>query len=283
MSLSAISVSSPPSSAVSPGEGYGLPIAISLILHVLIIAVVAWGWESSPADAHKVTPRYVEAKLVSMTPKSSKPAATKKKVRKIDLAAKKREQQRLKEQRLKEQRLKKQKKQQQANAAAARKAKKLAQEKVRMAEEQLAAEREQQRLEQERLVQQRETENEKQRQQDFADALAAEDELLLAEQDEVAAQSYVAQIAQAIGQHWSRPPSARRGMTCELQLQLIPTGEVVSVSVSKGSGNGAFDRSAEQAVKKLGRFESLADIPPALFERYFRQFTLLFDPQDLRL
>jgi len=278
MSLSAISVSSSPSSGVSPGEGYGLPIAISLILHVLIIAVVAWGWESSPADAHKVTPRYVEAKLVSMTPKSSKPAATKKKVRKIDLAAKKREQQRLKEQRLKKQR-----KLQQANAAATRKAKKLAQERARMAEEQLAAEREQQRLEKERLVQQREAENEKQRQQDFADALAAEDELLLAEQDEVTAQSYVAQIAQAIGQHWSRPPSARRGMTCELQLQLIPTGEVVSVSVSKGSGNGAFDRSAEQAVKKLGRFESLADMPPALFERYFRQFTLLFDPQDLRL
>jgi len=278
MSLSAISVSSSPSSGVSPGEGYGLPIAISLILHVLIIAAVAWGWESPPADTHKVTPSYVEAKLVSMTPKSSKPAATKKKVRKIDLAAKKREQQRLKEQRLKKQR-----KLQQANAAATRKAKKLAQERARMAEEQLAAEREQQRLEKERLVQQREAENEKQRQQDFADALAAEDELLLAEQDEVTAQSYVAQIAQAIGQHWSRPPSARRGMTCELQLQLIPTGEVVSVSVSKGSGNGAFDRSAEQAVKKLGRFESLADMPPALFERYFRQFTLLFDPQDLRL
>jgi len=279
MSLSAISAPSSPSSAVSAGEGYGLPIAISLILHALIIVAVVWGWESAPADVHKVTPRYVEAKLVTMTPRSSKPVVAKKKVRKIDLAAKKREQQRLKEQRLKKQR-----KQQQAKDAATRKAKQLAQEKARAAEERLAAERELQRLEQERLAeQQREAENEKQRQQDFADALAAEDELLLAEQDEVMAQSYVAQIAHAIGQHWSRPPSARRGMTCELQLQLIPTGEVVSVSVSKGSGNGAFDRSAEQAVKKLGRFESLADMPPALFERYFRQFTLLFDPQDLRL
>jgi colicin import membrane protein len=213
-----------------------------------------------------------------MKPKSSKPVAAKKKTKTIDLAAKKREQQRQKEQRLKKKR-----QQQKTKDEAARKAKQLAQEKALAAEKQLASELEQQKLTEQRLAeQQRKAENE-QRQQDFADALAAEGELLLAEQDEVSSQAYVAEIARAIGQHWSRPPSARRGMTCELQLRLIPTGEVVSVSVSKGSGNDAFDRSAEQAVKRLGRFESLADMPPVLFERYFRQFTLLFDPQDLRL
>jgi len=275
MTVSTVSARSSISPSVSAGGGYGWPIAISLILHACVLAAVVWGWESAPVDTHKVTPRYVEATLVTMKPKSSKPAAAKKKVRTIDLAAKKREQQRQKDQRIKKQR-----KQQQAKDAAARKAKKLVQEQAIAAEERLAAER----LAQKKLAeQQREVDNKRQRQEAFADALAAEDELLLAEQDEVAAQSYVANIAQAIGRNWSRPPSARRGMTCELQLQLIPTGEVVSVSVSKGSGNGAFDRSAEQAVKKLGRFEFLADMPPALFERYFRQFTLLFDPQDLRL
>ena len=90
-------------------------------------------------------------------------------------------------------------------------------------------------------------------------------------------------IRAAIEDNWSRPPSARRDMEVVLRLQLIPTGEVVSVTVVKSSGNEAFDTSAINAVKKAGRFPEVADVPQPVFERHLRSFQLVFRPEDLRL
>ena len=47
----------------------------------------------------------------------------------------------------------------------------------------------------------------------------------------------------------------------------------------QSSGNEAFDRSAEQAVRKAARFDVPED--PALFEAHFRRFQMLFKPEDL--
>ena len=117
----------------------------------------------------------------------------------------------------------------------------------------------------------------------FLDAL--EDEALdLQAQSEAAdseavAQSFQLGIYQAVVGNWSRPPSARNGMQAKLRVELVPTGDVVAVSLVESSGNGAFDRSAEAAVRKARRFEVPKD--PELFEQYFRRFTLLFRPEDL--
>jgi colicin import membrane protein len=97
--------------------------------------------------------------------------------------------------------------------------------------------------------------------------------------DQQAAQSFRMGIYQSIVANWSRPPSARQGMQAKLLVELVPTGDVVAVSLLESSGNGAFDRSAEAAVHKARRFEVPKD--SALFERYFRRFTLLFRPEDL--
>ena len=75
------------------------------------------------------------------------------------------------------------------------------------------------------------------------------------------AASYAALIQQTVINYWSRPPSARNGMEAELSIQLIPTGEVVSVNVIRSSGNSAFDRSAINAVKKAGSFPELQNLP----------------------
>lgn len=96
------------------------------------------------------------------------------------------------------------------------------------------------------------------------------------------ASSYAALIQQTVINYWSRPPSARNGMEVELSIQLIPTGEVVSVSVIKSSGNSAFDRSAQNAVEKAGSFPELQNLPTREFETNFRRFRLLFRPEDLR-
>lgn len=100
-----------------------------------------------------------------------------------------------------------------------------------------------------------------------------------ASDEETVAQSYRYGIYQRVVANWSRPPSARNGMQARLQVELVPTGDVVAVMLVESSGSAAFDQSAEAAVKKAGRFE----VPKenALFERYFRRFTLLFKPEDL--
>ncbi len=94
--------------------------------------------------------------------------------------------------------------------------------------------------------------------------------------------TFVALIQQTVINYWSRPPSARNGMEAELAIQLIPTGDVVSVTILRSSGNSAFDRSAVNAVEKAGAFPELQTLPSAEFERTFRRFRLLFKPEDLR-
>ena len=94
-----------------------------------------------------------------------------------------------------------------------------------------------------------------------------------------AASSFQAKIYNQVRNNWSRPPSARNGMQTKLLVELIPTGEVMSVSIIESSGVLAFDRSAEQAIKRSGKFE----VPDnnQLFEEYFRRFYFLFKPEDL--
>ena len=86
--------------------------------------------------------------------------------------------------------------------------------------------------------------------------------------------------------NWNRPPSARRDMEAVLQVRLVPTGQVMGVSVIRSSGDPAFDQSAVNAVQQVGRFERLQELSrkdPLLFERTFRTLTLTFRPEDLRL
>jgi len=94
------------------------------------------------------------------------------------------------------------------------------------------------------------------------------------------AESYIDAIRRRAEQNWSRPPSAQKGMEVLLEIQLVPTGYVTGVSVLRGSGNAAFDLSAQQAVRKADRFPEIKDVPSRVFEQYFRRFTMAFKQQD---
>jgi colicin import membrane protein len=69
-------------------------------------------------------------------------------------------------------------------------------------------------------------------------------------------------------------------MSCDLRLALVPTGELVSVTLVRSSGNAAFDRSAELAVRRAAPFQVPED--PVVFDAYFRSVTVTFSPNDLR-
>ncbi|MTI13753.1 cell envelope integrity protein TolA [Sansalvadorimonas verongulae] len=154
------------------------------------------------------------------------------------------------------------------------------QEEERKQREKAAAERERQRKEQERLDQ-----LQKQREQEMLAAMAREQQArqqaaqLKADQAEVA--SYTQVIASLVSSRWSRPASARRGMTVVLRIRLAPTGEVISIAKVRGSGDEAFDRSAQQAVNSAAPFREIRNIESRIFEKNFREFTFLFNPEDL--
>jgi len=94
---------------------------------------------------------------------------------------------------------------------------------------------------------------------------------------------YTAMISQQMHQRWKLPPSARRNMVALVSIRMVPTGELVTVTVAQSSGNEAFDQSAILAVQKAGRFAFMQGMPSRLFEAHFREFTFRFSPEDLRL
>ena len=97
--------------------------------------------------------------------------------------------------------------------------------------------------------------------------------------------SAVSYIRDEIGDKWVRPANARNGMVVELIIYLVPTGEVVNVEVSyrDPSATDAFVSSVVKAVKKVRRFDKLSQLNSVLFDANFRQFTVKFKPEDLRL
>ena len=116
---------------------------------------------------------------------------------------------------------------------------------------------------------------------DLDRALLDEERLWEAKTEREKVLAYVANIQDRIVRKWSRPPSARNGMRCLLRVALLPTGEVLQVSVEETSGNEAFDNSAVRAVFRASNLPVPED--NFLFEKSFREFTLLFRPDDLRL
>lgn len=246
---------------------YIVPTAFTVFLHAIVIFFVLVGWQMSDTHRFKVdTPRYVKAELVTLEQK--KPKAEEKK------------------------------------SAAPKPAKKPAPPPKAEPVEQKAAPKPAPKVEPEPAPQpvvppkpraeepkpDPEAERRKQRaeeraqqQADLLRALEEEESLMQAEEDEIAAESYANLIKRTVEGYWSRPPSARKDMEVVLSIRMIPTGDVVGVEVVKSSGNAAFDRSAIQAVEKAARFPELKDMSPTVFEAYFRQFTLVFKPEDLLL
>ena len=67
-------------------------------------------------------------------------------------------------------------------------------------------------------------------------------------------------------------------MMVKVSIQLVPTGEVINVSITKSSGNEAVDRSVIAAVKRAQPLPVPKD--NRLFEQRFRNFSMEFSPKD---
>jgi len=248
-----------------------LPFFATFTLHIAVVAMFFVDWKSHSPKIKIKPPQSIQAKLVEFKPKA-KPAPVKKQRKKVDLTKKQKALDAQKKARAKaaEKKLALKKKREKE---AKRKAKEKADAKKKAEQKKKALAEKRRKREQERKLQQ---------EAEFKKALEEEQQLLLEESYNEQAQSYAALIRNTVEQKWSRPPSARNGMRCLLAISLVPSGRIVDVNVVQSSGDAAFDRSAVKAVQKVDTFSEIKSMPIGLFEREFRQFKLLFQPEDLR-
>ncbi len=165
----------------------------------------------------------------------------------------------------------------------------------RESEEKLAQEREQQRQQEEQEAKRKADEVKRQQQAKVAadkkrkeleaqrkaseaelKQRLAEEERRSAAEDSGQLAQYVAQIQARIQRAWIRPPSAREGLRCIVNVTQVPGGEVVGVKIGECNGDEAVRQSIEAAVYRASPLPEPSD--PALFERNLK---LEFKPGDI--
>jgi colicin import membrane protein len=266
-------------------QRYGLAIVVAVILHVVVIALFAIEWPKEKRQLAEPMPKNIQAKVIQIESKQVKQ-------RKLD------EQKRLKNENWKKYLADKKtanKKAAQAKAvkdkavrdkAAKNKAAKLATKKKADNLKKAAVLKEKELKKQEEIAEQQAFEQAQE--ESLLEALAVEQqqrsiEKAMAEEQQARknvaiTNEIAAQIEAKISQVWSYPPSARPNMEVVVRIQLIPTGEVINVSIITSSGNEALDRSVLAAVSRAQPLPVPKDI--RLFEQQFRNFIMPFRPED---
>ena len=87
--------------------------------------------------------------------------------------------------------------------------------------------------------------------------------------------SWEAQLKARIERAWLRPPSARAGIVCELDVTQVPGGEVTNVKLGSCNGDQAVRDSIVAAVYRASPLPPPPD--PSLFER---ELQITFSPTD---
>jgi len=269
---------------------YSLPVLLAIGLHAGLVLLLVQGVAVESAEARIITPPIVNATLLVVEPKATKPQTQLQEVPKaeptptpepppkpITPAADKVDPRLLEDKRRRAEQAKKK----------LALAKKEAERKERERDERKLKERAEAERQRAERIKAAAAKAEKERQErldalsssSFSQAVEDEAQSIADAESAEAAASFFQGIRAKIVSNWSRPASARNGMKVTLRVDLVPTGEVVGVSLVDSSGDSAFDRSAELAVRKAGQFEVPSE--SAVFERRFRRFNLLFNPEDL--
>ena len=270
-------------------NGYPFSVMLALLIHGLIIGSLLILQRADSEVLDIVRPPAVKALLVEENPQARNQQVQQQRSEQQRQEQVRQEQTR-QEQVRQEQARQEQVRQEQVRQEQVARETAAAQEQQRQAA--LRQQREQQEAEQQRqqeVVRQQEAarqqEAQRQEQQRQADAAAlAAAEASAREQAETESEivmAYTGIIHDLVQRNWSRPPSARNNMTAVLRIRLVPTGDVVNVEIVRSSGDAAFDRAAESAVRAVGRFSELQGMPPRMFERNFRSLLLTFRPEDL--
>jgi colicin import membrane protein len=255
-----------------------ISIALSVLLHGALLAALVWGWmlyrqPPPPAPTLAIEARVVDARAVrgAPTPEPAPPAAAPpaeqpppppepegppqptpeelaaREKQRQDAAAVEQAQQQAQEKAAEEAA---------AKASAAKAAAKLAEEQRKARE--LAA--------QKKAEEQEQAREDSEVQADLKRSLAQEQSN--AARAGPALANWQAQIAAAITRAWRRPPTARPGIQCMLNVTQVPGGQVTAVSIGDCNGDQAVRESIEAAVYRASPLPPPPD--PSLFDRNLR-------------
>lgn len=111
--------------------------------------------------------------------------------------------------------------------------------------------------------------------------LAAEQKAMTAartKEQQTELQKYKALIQAAIQQNWVVPGSSNPDLTCELTIKLGPGGTVLSVQVTRSSGDSGLDNSARAAVYKASPLPVPTDADLA---SQFHELRLTASPKNI--
>lgn len=291
-----------------------LPVLLSLGVHIMLIVMlfISFDWTPKPAvmqnqpnvvkatavDASKVKAELDKLKHAEQKKKKQEQARVDK-LKEQEREAKKRraaeekrivelqkkraaeekhrqqEQQRLAKVKQEQAELEKKREQEQKQLAELEYKRKVEQERQRQEEEKRQAEAERKAAEAKRQAaeaKRREDERKKQ----LAEQLAAEERANAESAAQTEIDKYLALIRQKVTRNWLKPAGAPKGLACTVRVRTIPGGEVVGVTIIKGSGNAIFDRSVESAVRKAAPLPLPRD--PAVAAR-MREIDFEFIPE----
>jgi colicin import membrane protein len=86
---------------------------------------------------------------------------------------------------------------------------------------------------------------------------------------------YISQIQRKVKSNWILPQDLQGNPEAVFSVVQLPTGEIISVKLLKGSGNAAYDSAVERAILKS------SPLPlPAAREDFSRELKLTFRPRD---
>ncbi len=239
-------------------------VIAAVVVHLVvgILFAVSFHWTSTPAGSlppviqiHTVTDKQIQEIVRSPkaveTPKTDpkdEAAARRQRAeeqKKLQEAERRKEADR-KKVALEQERVKKQQKQLEDKRQ--EELKRTQQFKDKIAAEQKRFDEDQKRQEQLQLQQQQE----RQRQQ--AEAIARQAE---SKRQATIIDKYEALMHQKVKQNWIQPPSSRKKV-CIVKINMIPTGDVIDITIISSSGDPVFDRSVVHAIKK----SSPLPVPP---------------------
>lgn len=262
---------------------YSLPTMLAFAIHAALALFLWQGIAAGPDEERIIKPRVINSTLIVLEPQQNKsrPKAPPPPAAKPEVVKPEKVDPRL----LEDQRRQREDARKKTLALEKAKIKKAQEEKERVAKEESLRQRAQ--AERDRAARIKDAaERAAAERQARLDALSTSSVANDAEAQETAdgeemalAQSFFQGIRAKMVANWSRPASARNGMQVTLRVELVPSGEVAAVSLVESSGDAAFDRSAETAVRRAERFAVPDD--SAIFERRFRRFNLQFKPEDL--
>lgn len=258
--------------------GYTVPVLFSLLLHGGLLMGFSLFSQSSDNELKVAPPLHIEASLIEQVPVVEPQHNQQvKAARELEFSRKKAEEKALVLQR------------QEAEKKKEAERKKIAEEKRKesLAREQrqreIKARKEQERLEAQQLKEQKAKEKSA-REAAWAKKLAEQQEKAAAGAADKQAQAvayYSALLNGLVSQQWHRPPSARKNMEALVQVSLSRFGDILALTLTKSSGDEAFDQSVIRAVKQAAPFVELRKMDRTVFDFAFRQFNFRFRPEDL--